>query len=37
MGKHDYKDRLASDNDHLCPLGAPVLTKKLDSLLKKLD
>lgn len=37
MGKHDYGDKFASDNDHLCSLGAPVVTKRLDSLLKKME
>ena len=37
MGRHDYKDKHASDNDHLCNIGAPYFTHKLDSLLKTLD
>lgn len=37
MGKHGYADRFASDNDHLCSMGSPVLTKKVDSLLKTLE
>ena len=37
MGDHGYEDFVAADNDHLCARGAPILTEKVDSLLKTLD
>lgn len=36
MGKHDYDDDLAADEDHLCSRGAPQITKRIEAVLKEL-
>lgn len=37
MGDHDYTDEMAANSAHLSALGAEQLTKRLDSLIQKLD
>ena len=37
MGDHDYSDKMAIDEDHLCYAGAGVLTYRLNSLLLSLE
>jgi len=36
MGKHDYDDDSAADEDHLCSRGAPQITKRIEAVLKDL-
>ena len=36
MGKHDYDDKVASDEDHLCTKGAPKITKRIEAVLKEM-
>ena len=36
MGKHDYEDDTAADEDHLCGRGAPQMTKRIEAVLKNL-
>jgi hypothetical protein len=33
MGKHDYSDMMAVDEDHLCAGGSVILTSHLNDLL----
>jgi hypothetical protein len=33
MGKHDYTDGMAIDEDHLCGGGSVILTSRLNKLL----
>ena len=33
MGKHDYTDGMAIDEDHLCGAGSVILTSRLNKLL----
>lgn len=37
MGDHDYTDEMAVDYDHLCGDGVPLITARLDSLLRQLE
>lgn len=37
FGDHDYTSEMALDDGHLCPVGAEQLTKRVFTLIKKLD
>lgn len=37
MGQHDYTDDMAEDSDHLSALGAALFTRRLDSLVNRLE
>ncbi len=37
MGDHDYDDGFAADNDHLCEIGTPTMTRRVSALLKTLE
>lgn len=36
MGKHDYDEYSAADEDHLCARAAPQITKRIEAVLKEL-
>ena len=37
MGDHDYPDGYAADTDHLCFLGATIMTRRVNAVLKTFE
>lgn len=37
MGDHDYPDAFAADTDHLCIIGAPTMTRRINAVLRTFE